>query len=376
MGHVNDCSGVGIGSTAAVSGTVLSVGGGEITLSTAWTRIRARSILRNDMNNGPSAFAWESPLLAYGRAYLGIASNCDGPSVRGEVRAVDINTGQQLANQYFVPAGNGGAGVWNSPVLSPDGNTLVVATGEDFGDYDGPYNRALISLDPITLAIRQVYKVGQPHRDEDWGTTPVFFHDNQGRTLVGAQSKNGTLYVFEVNSIQNGPIWTLNTDLSVGLPPAYDPNYGPGGTLFVTGNRHIFAFDPATGNERWPNVVTYPIYSNIVIANSLGPYANLRPRRRQILNEYTGDILTHLHPRKRGGGLTPGLAVANGMVYVLSGAYLNAWGLPVVLRYQYSNCLWHSTNCCSHAHGHPTNFYPNEYRDLPVSCPQIRLRRI
>src|SRR5438045_4605489 len=120
------CFNVGIGSTAAISGTVVSVGGGD----SAFYGLDANSgaqLWRNPMNVGTTGFPWESPLMAYGRSYLGMASRCDNPSVRGEIRAVDIFSGTQQATQFFVPAGTAGGGIWNSPALSPDGSTLGAA---------------------------------------------------------------------------------------------------------------------------------------------------------------------------------------------------------------------------------------------------------
>src|SRR5437867_60768 len=117
IGYFSTCFNVGIGSTCAISGTVVSVGGGD----TAYYGLDANTgaqLWRNPMNVGSSGFPWASPLLAYDRSYLGMASRCDNPSVRGEVRAVGLYDGIQLANQYFVPAGLAGAGVWNSPALS------------------------------------------------------------------------------------------------------------------------------------------------------------------------------------------------------------------------------------------------------------------
>src|SRR5690242_5886464 len=138
------------------------------------------------MNAGGSGFAWTSPLLTAGAAYLGIASDCDNPSVRGELQAVNLKDGTLRANQWFVPAGQAGAGVWNSPALSPDGKTVIAVTGEDYNGYNGPYNRALVTLDPLTLAIQQANQQGGLNGDFDFGTSPVVFHDSQGRTLVGA----------------------------------------------------------------------------------------------------------------------------------------------------------------------------------------------
>ena len=49
--------------------------------------------------------------------------------------------------QYFVLPDQAGAGIWHSPALSPDGNTLIVTTGEDYRADNGPYNRA--SAEPV-----------------------------------------------------------------------------------------------------------------------------------------------------------------------------------------------------------------------------------
>src|SRR5262249_2399792 len=132
IGHQEvPCFNVGIGATPAIANNVIVEGGGDA----AYYGLDANSgaqLWRNQMNVGSSGCPWESPLIVNNRAYLGIASRCDNPSVRGEVRAVNLTTGAQEANAYFASSGTAGAGIWNSPVLSPDGGTLAVATGEDF----------------------------------------------------------------------------------------------------------------------------------------------------------------------------------------------------------------------------------------------------
>src|ERR1043165_4490535 len=159
------------------------------------------------MNAGSSAMAWVAPLLAYGRAYVGIASNCDNPSVRGEARALDMQGGSQLANQYFVPSGEIGAGIWNSPALSSDGNTLVLVTGEDRNGYEGAYVRSMVTLDPLTLAIRQWHQQGTAGVDDDFGTTPIIFHDATGRVLGGANHKDGNFHKYPLHNLAAGPVW-------------------------------------------------------------------------------------------------------------------------------------------------------------------------
>ena len=190
LGYKADCENVGIGSTAANSGTVLAVGGGD----EAYYGLNAQtgaSLWREPLNVGSSGFAWVSPLLVGDRAYLGVASYCDNPPVRGELRAVDMLSGQVVARRYIVPQGNAGGGIWNSPALSPRGNVLAATTGEDTHGYNGPYNRAMITLDPLSLDNHRRRPAG-PENGTSTLPPPVIFHDRDNRLLVGAATKTTT----------------------------------------------------------------------------------------------------------------------------------------------------------------------------------------
>ncbi len=325
LGYQSTCTSVGIGSTAAISGTTLVVGGGD----DAYYALNTNSgtlLWRNPMNVGPSGYSWSSPLLANGRAYVGMASRCDNPSIRGELRALDLTTGAVVAKQYFVPEGYAGAGIWNSPALSPDGSTLVVATGEDFQGYVGPYNQAIVLLDPLTLGVKSAHQEGQTSGDFDFGTTPILFHDSTGRSLVGAVHKNGTFYAYALESIGKGALWSRPTGVQIGMMPAYDPNLGSGGTLFIVGaSARLFAINPANGSNRWPDVEANG-RGNMAVANGL-IFLNDNGVLR-ILDETNGRLLRVITPANQGAS-NSGVAVANGFVYWLSGAYLNAWSLPV-----------------------------------------------
>jgi outer membrane protein assembly factor BamB len=322
---VYGCLDVGIGSTSAISGTIVSVGGGDQAYYGLDTESGAQ-IWRNPMNLGSSAYAWESPLMAHGRSYLGMASNCDNPSVRGEVRAVDYVSGTPVASQYFVPEGQRGAGIWNSPALSPDGSTMVVTTGEDYGGYNGTYNRAIVSLDPITLEILQSNRQGNTGGDVDFATSPLIFSDSQGRVLTGAVHKNSNFYAYVLNDINSGPIWSKPMSYSAGMMPAYDPSYGNGGTLFIAGSSRLYAVDPATGVERWPSILQSGLHGNMAIANGL-IFLNTGSGGLRILDETNGAVLRTIVPANPGSTYS-GVAVSNGFIYWLSGSYLNAWSLP------------------------------------------------
>ena len=317
---------MGIGATPAISGTTVVAGGSDGTyygLDAATGAIRWTTAL----NAGPSGFAWESPLLAYGRAYLGVSSGCDNPSVRGAVLAVDLQTGALLAKQAFVPEGQAGAGIWNSPALSPDGQTLAVTTGEDDGGYNGPYNRAMVALDPLTLALGAADQEGPLDGDKDFATSPVIFSDADGRTLVAAHHKDDFFYAYDLHNLAAGPIWRRQTGSIIGLMPAYDPHTGPGGTLFlVDGLGRLLGVDPATGSDRWPPLAVGKAHGNLALANGL-VFVNTGETGVLVVDDQRGEIDARLQPDGSGAAFS-GPAIAHGFVYWASGPFLNAWSLP------------------------------------------------
>jgi outer membrane protein assembly factor BamB len=323
VGH-GGLDGVGIGATAAIAGGVVVAGGGD----GAYYGLDAASgrlLWRHDLDAGRSGYAWSSPLVLNGRAYVGVASEFDNPSVRGEVRALDLATGALLARVGFVPEGLRGAGIWNSVTASADSRTLFVATGEDYEGYDGPLNRALVSLDALTLGVRQANKQGVTDIDQDWGTTPVRFGDAQGRALVGANHKNGVFYAYAQDGIAAGPVWSRAVGVSPGMMPAYDPGRGAGGTLLIVGdNGVLFGVDPASGRDRWPPLSIGFMYGNLAAANGLA-FVNSEGRVF-VVDVASGRVLRLLTPASTGPTYS-GVAIANGLVYWLAGPILNAWGL-------------------------------------------------
>jgi outer membrane protein assembly factor BamB len=319
----NECFGIGIGSTPAIADGVVVIGGGD----NAYYGLSAADgtqLWRNPLDAGPSAFAWASPLLAAGRAYVGVASDCDLPSVRGEVRALNLASGAHLASAYIVPEGLGGGGVWNSPALSPDGTKLVAVTGEDYKGYNGPLNRAMLVLDAQTLEVLASDQRGRLNVDDDWASTPVIFHDNTGRVLVGANHKDHHFYAYDLNDVSAGPIWSWEMGLLIGNPPAYDPTYGDGGSLIFVLHGRLTFVDPANGTVRQISDFIGPTAINVAVANGL-VYVNSEGSL-YILEETSGAILRKITP-PLGGAALGGVALSNGVVYWTSGEYLNAWHL-------------------------------------------------
>jgi hypothetical protein len=328
IGYRSSCFNVGIGSSPAISGTQVVVGQDNAQNNPAYNGIdtvTGTKVWTNTMSVGSSGFPWESPFLYNGRAYVGIASRCDNPSVRGELRAVDMTNGNAVAHAYFVGAGEAGGGIWNSPALTPDGSIVAVGTGEDYSCSDCSLTRAMVTMDSSTLAILQHFQEPSPNADLDFGTSAIIFHDSQGRTLVAAGHKNNNFYAYDITNVNSGPIWTHGGGTTVGLMPAYDPNFGSGGTLFiVTGS--ILAVDPANGSTRWGPISIGSSHGNIAIANGL-IFVNTGSGGLQIRDESNGSLLRTLSPPSAGAA-NSGVAVSHGFIYWISGSYVNAWSLP------------------------------------------------
>jgi hypothetical protein len=244
-------------------------------------------------------------------------------AVRSELRALDAASGALKARQFLVPEGTLGGDLWNSPALSPDGRSVLAASGNDLG-FDGPNTRAMIAFDSSSLAILASHQEAVPNQDLDFGTTPVVFHDSSGRSLVGANQKNGKFYAYDLADISRGPVWERATGLGEGAMPAYDEDAGTGGTLFVVGdNGLLFGLDPASGADRWPPLAVGFSNGNVAAANGL-VYTGGGAGNVSIVAADSGALLTVLAPLARDRTFS-GVVVSGGTVYSVSGAYLNAW---------------------------------------------------
>ena len=164
-------------------------------------------------------FNWASPVVANGRVYTGVSSNCDQPWVRGGLQSFNQATGALAATYWGVPAGAIGSGVWTSPALDPETGDVYVTTasgpalpapqGDDY---------SVVRLDGTSLAKESLWTVPPADRpgDPDFASSPTFFHasiDGTDRPLVAACNKNGVLYALNRDSLAAGPVWQLKVGL-------------------------------------------------------------------------------------------------------------------------------------------------------------------
>ena len=117
--------------------------------------------------------------------YVGLASGCDHPLIRGGVVELDQHTGQVLHTWYTVPAGSIGGGIWSSVAASSSGSDLWVSTGNECdptintcpaGNKIG-HSLSIVHLS-ASLKLLQAWQApgtaGHGH-DWDFGSSPTLF---------------------------------------------------------------------------------------------------------------------------------------------------------------------------------------------------------
>jgi len=118
----------------------------------------------------PAASVTAAPVYHQGRLYVGAASREEALSVspgylcctfRGSESALDAATGKVLWKTYMIPEaakarpktklgsaayGPSGVGVWTTPTLDPDRDTMYVTTGDNYSDPPTPLSDALLAM--------------------------------------------------------------------------------------------------------------------------------------------------------------------------------------------------------------------------------------
>ena len=247
---------LGVASTATIARdprthvlTVYVAGGdGYLYALGAQTLVRAwRSVLAIPSKTVNDYYDWSSPTVANGKIYIGIASSCDRPLVRGAVLAFRQTNGAKLAELYTVPPGarNAGGTVWASVAVASNGD-LFASTG------NGPVGRprlrdseSILKLNPDTLAVIGKFQVpvADVSSDGDFGASPVLFGSD-----VGACNKNGIFYALRQSTMKL--VWKQR----IGVADSSRGNTGECIAAPVYNGRDLFF----GGNETTLDGVTQP----------------------------------------------------------------------------------------------------------------------
>jgi outer membrane protein assembly factor BamB len=257
--------GLGVTSTATIAQDprthvlTVYVAGGDgylyalraLTLTTEW-----RSVIGIPSTTQNDYYDWSSPTVANGKIYVGVASSCDRPLVRGAVLGFRQATGAKFAAFYTVPAGarNYGASVWSSIAVAQNGDVFATTGNGPYGRPRLRYSESILKLNPNTLALMGRYQVptADVAGDGDFGASPEIFGG-----LVGACNKNGIFYALRQSTMTLA--WKQHIGHSTGAGPKWGtclatPVYN-GKDLYFAGNATTIGgvFSYGSVQERSPS---------------------------------------------------------------------------------------------------------------------------
>jgi outer membrane protein assembly factor BamB len=236
---------------------------------------------------------WSGPLVANGRVFAGIAGLTDQPCTRGRLVALDLADGHELWRFYTIPEkicttdtatacttdgdcpSSGtciegqGAGVTATPTADPSGtwvymNTVGCYTFPSIGESD-----SMFKIDAATGTVAWRNRVSAP---EQFGAC-----ENDTGIDCGTDGDCGLGNVCTTKAAYHD-FGFVNGPLRIEVPD------GIGGTkpLIVSGSKNgtLYAFDEATGDIAWANVVRVtpitPSFAGFGLFNGALAYADGR----------------------------------------------------------------------------------------------------
>jgi len=277
------CPALGISSTAAVSPdpvtstSTVYVSGARFlyALNAATGAVVWKTEIGPPSPANPNAYYnWSSPTVAAGHIYVGLASGCDNPLIRGGLVELDQHTGHVLHTWHTVPSGSLGGSIWSSAAATSTGSDVWASTGNECdptintcpsGNQIG-HSLSIVHLS-ASLTLLQAWQApgtaGQGH-DWDFGSSPTLFGSGTPPPGVGACNKNGNYYALTANPLGGTPLWTD----AIGAPAHGDNSClassiwnGQAGALYIGGNPttiggttyggSVRQVNPATGGYIW-----------------------------------------------------------------------------------------------------------------------------
>jgi len=302
--------------------------------------------------------------LANGLLYAGTSSVCDGPSWRGRVVAVSVNS-MTLANTFYTawnqaqapnpaPTALSGGGVWGwgGVSIDPSGNVWTavgnIDTNKSASVPQPPFTQDSVEFDAfgehvveltanLATALQNNYpgfEFGGASIDLDVNGTPVLARPLGCHTSAAVQGKSGFLYLYDTTNITGGPASAYKF-----TPSSYhDPNLGNPGFSPLTGLYYASVSSAVTGGVTpAPGMVaiqTCNAFSSIVWDTPFGPDSIVTGTPRSMPTITAGGVVFVGTSCKRDGkgGCAGTAGDDGGALWALdasSGALLNG-GNPVI----------------------------------------------
>ncbi len=338
-GDYTGCGEPGIAGTPAVWNDTVYIGGGNTYLyavATANGSVLWHLDLANLTGSSSPWTAhkiWSSPAVYNGSLYIGIASGCDSPLVRGAL--FQIGLANRTIDHIFwtLPSGQIGPGIWSSPSIDPASNTVWATTGNEWVT-DTKYARSVVELNASNVSELLGYAQRSPaFVDYDFGDGATLFHATDGTPMAVAVNKNGVAYAFNESALQANGLspnaWTISLTPFPGnslVPPAFDGRYlyfGTVGTRLPDGSSvagSVLCVEPDNGTTRWWVGLSSAIYGGITFANGL-VVVGLTGGGVEVLDALNGDELFSATTGNVWGEPT----VVNGELLVASGNIYGGW---------------------------------------------------
>lgn len=332
---------IGVTSQAAVIGNTVYVGGGDSAVY-ALDRTTGAQLWRLPLSDPTTgSYIWTSIVPYQNQIYVGLASLGDCPVVPGLIARIDPSNPQKPLIAHLVPDGQQGGGLWTTPAINSQTNTLFLDTGNPGNPSDlssaGNLSEALISMDATSLQVKSLFRLpdSELNGDFDWGSSPTLFTPANGVPMVAASGKDGVLYALRQDNMKL--VWQRQVALTCDEPqygcgslstPAFD-----GTTLFMgAGERDpnnaseqgsVYAINPVDGSVLWERDTSGTVIAPVTLANGMVFVST--QSEFEIYDAATGQFLWSDGNR---GALYSQPVVLNGTVYstYLSGKVV-AWRL-------------------------------------------------
>jgi polyvinyl alcohol dehydrogenase (cytochrome) len=275
--------GIGVTSQPVLSGDVVYVGGGDsaVYALNMYTGEQKWRVSLADPATG--AYIWSSITLVKDALYVGVSSLGDCPLVRGALVRIDINAPDKPLIRYLIPEDQAGAGVWSTPAVDVNTDTVYVTTGTGEQDAElGIWGGTLMSLDATTLGPKHYYfmPTNSVEDDIEWGSSPTLYTGRDGRKRVAATGKDGVLYGLSADDLS----LLFQTKIALGCicpecgcgslsTPAFDGTalyLGAGVAdpeLFDSGS--VYSINPDDGSIRWVRTTPGTVIAPVSVAGGL-----------------------------------------------------------------------------------------------------------
>jgi outer membrane protein assembly factor BamB len=297
--------------------------------------VKWRSVIAIPSATVNDYFQWSSPTVARGRVYIGVASNCDDPLVKGELISYNQASGKRRSVFRAMPGSETGAGIWSSAAIDDRGYVYVTTGNAGKGAVAPGHSDEIIKLSPYTLRPIRSFKVPSADLmpDGDFGASPTIFGQ-----YVGACNKNGIFYALHRSTMR------LAWSRRIGAPA---PRHGvsncsaaaiyDGSTLYIAGPRHVIsgttypgsvqAVNPNTGSLLWQTGLTNGVIGSPSLDGggvlAVGTYGfTTTPNEVFLLDASTGTIVRSL---VRGGADFAQSVFAGGRLFTANRNGLVSW---------------------------------------------------